>query len=155
MICARTLVAALGCALIVLGCDRNPEAPTAPTASPPAASAATAAPAPEATGAPDTSAATKAAGWRPAKCAEYSFTPLDCKGSAENPDCRDSFEIHPDGKAVKTFGDIMTRGSYESSGHTVTIRVPDRSYSETFTVEDDGKVLVASKGGRYQRSDCP
>lgn len=30
-----------------------------------------------------------------------------------------------------------------------------RSYSETFTVEDDGKVLVASKGGRYQRSDCP
>ncbi len=154
---APTLLFVLGSTLGVAACNGNPEAPPTP---PPVASAevtAGATVAPAATAAPAASGTTDVSNlpsWRPSKCAEYSFTPTDCSGSAENPNCTESFELHPDGKVVKVFGDIMTKGSYESSSNTVTVRVPERDFNETLTIEEDGKVLVGSKGERYQRVDC-
>jgi hypothetical protein len=149
---ARSLLFVLGCALGAAACEGKSTAPRAPSSPPPVDSAAATAAAPEPTGTTDVAGAP---GWRPAKCAGYSYTPEDCHGSAENPNCTQSFEIHPDGKVVKVFDDIMTRGSYESTESTVTVRVPEMKFEETLTVEDGGKVLVGAGGARYQRADCP
>lgn len=154
MIRRISLLIALGCSAAIVACGK-PEAPPNPTPTPDQ----TAAPASTvseiaATTKPAATTASATGSWRPAKCSQYRYTPEDCQGSAENPNCVDSFELHPDGKAVKTFDDIMTRGTYEVSGSQVTIRVPDMKYEGTFTIEKDGEVLVGAGDARYQRTDC-
>lgn len=156
MITRLCLLVALGCSASIVACNQA-EAPTKPSTMPPEVTAAPASAAAEtaATADPVESTAAASGGWRPAKCSEYTYTPKDCQGSPENPSCVDSFELHPDGKAVKTFDDVMARGTYEVAGNTVTIRVPELKYEGTFTIDDDGQVLVGSGDARYQRTDCP
>ena len=154
-------VVALGCSLLLAACRSAPEPPQEKPVQPPVTTVepgpATSEPAGTTAGAPTAgaTAGAQAAGWRPAKCSEYTFTPKGCHGSPENPNCVDTFKLLPNGRADKQFDDIMTVGTYESSGNSVTIRIPEMKYSETFTVEQDGEVLVGPRGERYQRSDCP
>ncbi|MBW2527230.1 MAG: hypothetical protein JRI23_23820 [Deltaproteobacteria bacterium] len=156
MIRRLSLVIAFACTSGVVACNKT-EAPPKPSTAPPAQTEAPAPAPPDATAAPEPAATTEtaSAGWRPTKCSEYTYKPKDCHGSPENPECVDSFKLQPDGKADKVFDDIMARGTYEVSGTTVTIRVPDMKYEGTFTIQNDGEVLVGKGDARYQRADCP
>lgn len=94
-----------------------------------------------------------AAPWEPASCTVYGYTPTDCQGSAENPNCHQEFTLHPGGRAELLFDDIVMDGSYRVEG--TVVRVEGEDYGATYTLEGEGAALIDANGNRFVASACP